>query len=247
MILNDPELTPIDAHVSDLGEPKGSVIEVLNQALKEAKEGEDVKLIWIVLPAAAAGFYLWTRKQGAAASLVPVAGSNGAAPPTVEPGTDAGTAPSLPITVPPTWSAGDLAALVNRIVTREGYHRPELVHAIIAVESGWNPNAVNKGDSAPRDQVDEGDSAGLMQLKVRTAQVFVPGVENLSQLLDPETNITAGVRFLAELERKWLSEYSIAGVIQMYNLGETAFRNGERNSGYLGRVQAKIQSYNLTR
>ena len=60
---------------------------------------------------------------------------------------------------------------------------PELVHAIIEVESAWHPRAVsNKG------------AAGLMQLMPATAVTF--GVTNRFEI---EQNIRGGVAYLARL------------------------------------------------
>ena len=59
----------------------------------------------------------------------------------------------------------------------------ELVHAIIEIESGWQPHAIsNKG------------AAGLMQLMPATAVTF--GVTNR---FEAEQNIRAGVAYLAHL------------------------------------------------
>lgn len=60
---------------------------------------------------------------------------------------------------------------------------PELVHAIIEVESAWQPHAVS----------DKG-AAGLMQLMPHTAAQF--GVTNR---FAPEQNIHGGVAYLARL------------------------------------------------
>src|SRR5438046_2206132 len=60
---------------------------------------------------------------------------------------------------------------------------PELVHAIIDMESGWEPHAIsNKG------------AVGLMQLMPATAATF--GVTNRFEV---EQNIRAGVAYLAHL------------------------------------------------
>jgi hypothetical protein len=255
-ILDDAELQPIAADVEQLGAPKGPIVQAYEAAAKGAAErGDDVKLIWIVLPVAAAGFYILTRRRQAPAAgpaAAPGVQDSDDSPAggradygrATDPGAAAGSAHAGIIDA--SWTRADLAALVNRICQDEGYPRPELVHAIVAVESGWNPNAVNMADHAPFDQVDEGDSAGLMQLKVRTAQAFEPTAETVQQLLDPVLNVTAGVRFLAALERKWGATEGLVGVIQMYNLGETRYRAGERNRAYAARVQTKISSYNLT-
>ena len=60
---------------------------------------------------------------------------------------------------------------------------PELVHAVIEVESGWQPSAIsNKG------------AVGLMQLMPATAATF--GVTNRFEI---EQNVRAGVAYLARL------------------------------------------------
>ena len=61
--------------------------------------------------------------------------------------------------------------------------RPELVRAVIVVESAFNPRAVSKRGAV-----------GLMQLRPATARRY-----GVSDAFDPEQNITAGAHYLRDL------------------------------------------------
>lgn len=80
----------------------------------------------------------------------------------------------------------------------------ELIHAVISVESNYNPNAVSpKG------------ARGLMQLMPATAKRF--GSNNAN---DPRQNILTGSRYL-----RWLLDFfeeDVELAIAAYNAGETA-------------------------
>jgi soluble lytic murein transglycosylase-like protein len=80
----------------------------------------------------------------------------------------------------------------------------ELIHAVISVESNYNPNAVSpKG------------ARGLMQLMPATAKRF--GSNNAT---DPRQNILTGSRYL-----RWLLDFfeeDVELAIAAYNAGETA-------------------------
>jgi soluble lytic murein transglycosylase-like protein len=85
------------------------------------------------------------------------------------------------------------------------YHLPkELIHAVISVESNYNPNAVSpKG------------ARGLMQLMPATAKRF--GSNNSA---DPRQNILTGSRYL-----RWLLDFfdeDVELAIAAYNAGEAA-------------------------
>jgi soluble lytic murein transglycosylase-like protein len=82
--------------------------------------------------------------------------------------------------------------------------RPELVRAVIVVESAFNPNAVsNRG------------AVGLMQLRPATARRY--GVANA---LDPEQNIKAGVHYLRDLLTRYGNNLELT--LAAYNAGEDA-------------------------
>jgi len=90
-----------------------------------------------------------------------------------------------------------------------------LLQAVIAAESGYDPNAVSsKG------------AVGLMQLMPETAQRY--GVSNI---YDPAQNVHAGARYLRDLIRKFNDDLSLA--LAAYNAGEDAvIRYGNRIPPY---------------
>jgi len=84
---------------------------------------------------------------------------------------------------------------------------PDLVHAIIEVESAWQPRAVsNKG------------AAGLMQLMPATAATF--GVTNRFEI---EQNIRGGVAYLARLFKLFNGDLRL--VTAAYVAGEERIRS----------------------
>jgi soluble lytic murein transglycosylase-like protein len=89
-------------------------------------------------------------------------------------------------------------------VAREVQLSPKLLHAVIAVESGYEPSAVSRKGAQ-----------GLMQLMPSTAQRF--GVRNA---FDPQQNVRGGALYL-----KWLLDYfrgDLALALAGYNAGELA-------------------------
>lgn len=89
-------------------------------------------------------------------------------------------------------------------VAREVQLSPKLLHAVIAVESGYEPGAVSRKGAQ-----------GLMQLMPSTAQRF--GVRNA---FDPQQNVRGGALYL-----KWLLDYfrgDLALALAGYNAGELA-------------------------
>jgi soluble lytic murein transglycosylase-like protein len=84
---------------------------------------------------------------------------------------------------------------------------PDLVAAVVQVESAFNPRARSRKGAR-----------GLMQLLPETARRF--GLHRRKDLFNPAKNIEAGVRYL-----KWLSERfsgNAALVLAAYNAGEGA-------------------------
>jgi soluble lytic murein transglycosylase-like protein len=80
--------------------------------------------------------------------------------------------------------------------------RPELLRAIIAVESKFNPQAVSKRGAR-----------GLMQVMPDTGKRFAAG-----DLLDPRANVLAGARYLRALLD--LFDENIELAVAAYNAGE---------------------------
>jgi soluble lytic murein transglycosylase-like protein len=82
--------------------------------------------------------------------------------------------------------------------------RPELVRAVIVVESAFNPHAVSKRGAV-----------GLMQLLPTTARRY-----GVADAFDPEQNITAGVHYLRDLMTRYGNNLELT--LAAYNAGEDA-------------------------
>ena len=80
----------------------------------------------------------------------------------------------------------------------------ELIHAVITVESAYDPNAVSRAGAV-----------GLMQLMPATAKRY--GVANRR---DPSANLTGGIRYLKDLLLLFDSNLELA--LAGYNAGEKA-------------------------
>jgi soluble lytic murein transglycosylase-like protein len=115
--------------------------------------------------------------------------------------------PAQPLLPPPeTLPANAPAPIVNfvKLVAPDYKLSPQLVLAIIATESAFNPNAVS-----PK------NAQGLMQLIPDTAARF-----KVRNILDPAQNIRGGMAYL-----RWLMAYYQGNVVLVaaaYNAGEGA-------------------------
>lgn len=90
-----------------------------------------------------------------------------------------------------------------------------LLHAVISVESHYNPRAVSKKGAA-----------GLMQLMPATARRY-----GVSDSFDPAQNLHGGAKYLRDLLTLFNSDVSLA--LAAYNAGENAvIRNGNRIPPY---------------
>jgi soluble lytic murein transglycosylase-like protein len=88
--------------------------------------------------------------------------------------------------------------------SREAQVQPQLVRAIIVVESAFNPKAVSRKGAV-----------GLMQVLPETARRY--GVSNA---YDPEQNIIAGTRYLRDLIARYGNDLEL--VLAAYNAGADA-------------------------
>ena len=101
------------------------------------------------------------------------------------------------------------------MVAREQRLEPALLHAVITVESGYNPSA-----RSPK------GAAGLMQLMPETARRYE--VENI---WDPGQNLRGGARYLRDLLATFNDDLSLA--LAAYNAGEnTVAQYGNRIPPY---------------
>ena len=126
--------------------------------------------------------------------------------------------------------------LINTTARRHGLP-PELVRAIVQIESGGNPWACRyepgfyakyvaphpaQGKGTCSDQTESrlrACSFGLMQIMGATArETGVDGVF-LTELCDPAVGLDYGCRYLAKLARLHQDRHGWAGVVAAYNAG----------------------------
>jgi len=104
--------------------------------------------------------------------------------------------------------------VIQRAASRVGIDAA-LLHAVIAVESGYDARAVS-----------ERGAAGLMQLMPATAKQY-----RVADVFDPAENVRAGAEHLAELLRKFDDDLRLA--LAAYNAGEAAvLKHGRRIPPY---------------
>jgi soluble lytic murein transglycosylase-like protein len=119
----------------------------------------------------------------------------------------------------------------------EKYRIPvELLRAVMAVESNYNPRALS-----------EKGAIGLMQLMPRTAQDMYVG-----DIWDPAQNIEGGARYLRHLANQY--EGDVVKTLAAYNAGPEAVRraggtvpNIPETREYVRRVLALYQDYRAGR
>ncbi|MFM7067359.1 MAG: transglycosylase SLT domain-containing protein [Gammaproteobacteria bacterium] len=99
--------------------------------------------------------------------------------------------------------AADYAGIIREAAATHAVE-PELLHAVISVESAFNPRAVSSAGAV-----------GLMQLMPQTARRY--GVQDS---FDPRQNIQGGARYLHDLIQRYSNNLEL--VIAAYNAGENA-------------------------
>lgn len=124
-------------------------------------------------------------------------------------------APAPSVTPGPTLAPSEVHAIVREVAAAESVPAP-LLHAVIAVESAYDPRAVSpKG------------AQGLMQLMPDTARRF-----GVSDPFDPRQNVRAGARYLKDLLALFDGDLALA--LAAYNAGEQAvLRAGRRIPAYV--------------
>ncbi len=105
-----------------------------------------------------------------------------------------------PVRIPPEY-----VDIINQACDRHGVD-PALVHAIVKVESGFNPYALSRKGAM-----------GLMQLMPQTAVDM-----NVHNSFSPTENIDGGVKYLRYLIDRYEGNLSLA--LAAYNSGETAVK-----------------------
>ncbi len=121
----------------------------------------------------------------------------------------------------------NLSALAEKYANTHGVPSA-LVHAVIAVESGWRREAKN------------GTSVGLMQITPSTARSL--GYRGSTQgLYDPETNIKFGVQYLALAYER--AGGDLCGTVSRYQSGIDAGRINAANRAYCARAKNLIAAY----
>jgi len=100
-------------------------------------------------------------------------------------------------------AAGKYDAVIATAATETAVE-PELLRAVIAIESGFNSRAVSRAGAA-----------GLMQLMPATARRF--GVKDR---FDPAQNVHAGAHYLKSLMKRYDDDIELA--LAAYNAGEEA-------------------------
>jgi soluble lytic murein transglycosylase-like protein len=106
----------------------------------------------------------------------------------------------------PTLGSATVESVIDSAAKRHNVD-PNLVRAIVQVESNFNPRAVsNKG------------ALGLMQLMPKTAKSL-----KVSNAFDPQQNVDAGVRHLKTLLNNFGGDIALS--LAAYNAGETAVQH----------------------
>ncbi|MFM9829131.1 MAG: lytic transglycosylase domain-containing protein [Sphingomonas sp.] len=119
-------------------------------------------------------------------------------------GTKAGTKP-IAFSAPASGRTAAISDIIEDVASR---HRvdPRLLHAVIAVESGYRSGSISPVGAR-----------GLMQVMPATARAL--GVAPAA-LFDPATNIEAGARLLRRLGGRYAGDLSL--ILAAYNAGEGA-------------------------
>ncbi|WP_051630487.1 lytic transglycosylase domain-containing protein [Afifella pfennigii] len=124
-------------------------------------------------------------------------------------------------------AGSSIQALVSKVAATHGVPAA-LAHAVVTVESRYNPRA--RGAAG---------EVGLMQIKPATARgIGYRG--SIAALYDPETNLEWGMRYLARAYQ--LGGGTVCGTALRYNAGHYAKRMTRHTNAYCGRLKAAMAS-----
>ena len=158
-----------------------------------------VLLLFAVTSPAAAEIEVERREDGGIRLSNTVGGAYGRPGPGAVARAKAGRSPARPA------APRDLGDLIDRVAMRHGLS-PDLVRAVVAVESGFDPRAVSpKG------------ARGLMQLMPATAREL-----EVDDVYDPRGNLEGGARYLRDLLEAFEGDLRLA--LAAYNAGKQAVR-----------------------
>ncbi len=119
----------------------------------------------------------------------------------------------------------EFSGLINTYAKKHGVPS-DLAHAVVRVESNFNPQAKGRAGEV-----------GLMQIKLGTARMM--GYRGTKKdLYDPETNIKYGMKYLGKAHA--LSGGSTCGTILRYNAGHGAKRMNKTSSHYCKKIKKII-------
>ena len=137
-----------------------------------------------------------------------------------------------PVPVSPDYR-NQYSAVVEQVAGRYGIDAA-LLHAVILVESGYNPKAISRRGAA-----------GLMQLMPETAKRY-----GVADVFDPADNVRGGAQYLAELLKMFDNDLRLT--LAAYNAGENAvLKYGKRippyreTAAYVPKVVDFYQKYRL--
>lgn len=123
-------------------------------------------------------------------------------------------------------ASSELNGLIAKHARKNGVPL-DLAHAVITIESRYNPRA--------RGQAGE---IGLMQIKPATARGM--GYRgSASGLYDPYVNLTWGMKYLGEAKRR--ADGDLCGTILRYNAGHYARRMNPISARYCAKVKTMLQ------